>query len=608
MACASSQLEVVSLLSYAIVDHVAILEDAAIDAAVGGKEHVGGSRRCGSKEELSLLLGQLPEFHTKAGGSSANVARALAAGFGVNVGLIAARGCDEWGALFAASLVRAKVNVDRVRKMDTATGRSVILTSASDGERTMRTFMAADGAITADMLRDDDFAGAQWAFLSGYALYQPGLLRAAALRAKEQSVKVMLDLASWEIVREHHAALMGVLRDGLVACCVCNEDEARELLKPGENGGSEVPGAHAVVRMLLQHCETGVVTCASKGCVVGSRRFGAVEVHAEPAIKVDAIDTTGAGDTFSSGFLYGLLRGLPLARCAAIACRAGAAAVRVVGVDLSPSDWQWMHRFLHSPIAASVVDTVPTEVYKELLDAYSLIARIGVGCVYFGSARLGRDSPFWDLSSDLSRDVALLLGSPTWTGGGPGMMRAASEGALQAGLPVGGIRIGLEAGQPGSHVSTGSEALQTEMTEIAKGDYLPDGCSYLCKHMPTRKAALADAGVRHTADQRTAFIFLPGGLGTMDELFSILTLVQLKKLNTRLPVPMLIMDYLGFYDGLFGLLQKFDENRVLTKKELDGLTVVKSNEEALAYLAQFYVVERQQASAGGHGKRKHEDA
>ena len=84
------------------------------------------------------------------------------------------------------------------------------------------------------------------------------------------------------------------------------------------------------------------------------------------------------------------------------------------------------------------------------------------------------------------------------------MMEAATRGAMAAGHPVAGIRISREAG-----------------TTVRTASYLPEGSAVFCRFLSSRKVALVDSGVRQAAGDRTAYIFLPGGLGTLDELFEI---------------------------------------------------------------------------------------
>lgn len=201
------------------------------------------------------------------------------------------------------------------------------------------------------------------------------------------------------------------------------------------------------------------------------------------------------------------------------------------------------------------------------------------------SARLNQSSQFYQPVVDLARDVALLLRCPTWTGGGPGMMRAASEGAMQAGLPVGAVKISREAGQQ----------------SVRTADYLPQGTSVVCKHMPTRKAALTDAGVRRQEQQRTAYVFVPGGLGTMDELFAILTLIQLNKLDTQYPVPLVVVNYEGFFDGLLQMLSALNSSGVMKQSEVDGLYVAKCNSDVLCHLGSFYDLDNSSIVASGNG-------
>ena len=87
-----------------------------------------------------------------------------------------------------------------------------------------------------------------------------------------------------------------------------------------------------------------------------------------------------------------------------------------------------MYCRLHGALAASAVRDSATAVHHELLECYALIEKLGRGVVYYGSARLKQDSPHWACAVELGKQVAELLGCTTWSGGGPGMMEAATAG------------------------------------------------------------------------------------------------------------------------------------------------------------------------------------
>lgn len=91
--------------------------------------------------------------------------------------------------------------------------------------------------------------------------------------------------------------------------------------------------------------------------------------------------------------------------------------------------------------------TSPTEIRKEIGRCYELIHRLGRGVVYLGSSRMGPDHPHYSQALELGREVANLLDCTSWTGAGPGLMDAATKGALEAGKPVGGFKIAKEAGE-----------------------------------------------------------------------------------------------------------------------------------------------------------------
>lgn len=108
-----------------------------------------------------------------------------------------------------------------------------------------------------------------------------------------------------------------------------------------------------------------------------------------------------------------------------------------------------------------------------------------------------------------------------------------------------------------------------------------------------RKHGFVEAGVRNTSTDRTAFIFLPGGIGTLDEIFEILTLFQLKRIGSACPVPVLLLNYDNFYTNLLSFLSSSQEWGTLSAGEFEAFCqVCTSNSEALKYLADFYSISK----------------
>lgn len=100
---------------------------------------------------------------------------------------------------------------------------------------------------------------------------------------------------------------------------------------------------------------------------------------------------------------------------------------------------------------------------------------------------------------------------------------------------------------------------------------------------------MVDAAVRSCSSDRTAVVALPGGIGTLDEIFEILALIQLERIGSELPVPFLLMNYDSFYSKLLSFLDDCEDWGTLSKGEITSLwKVCDSNSEALAYLADFY--------------------
>ena len=167
--------------------------------------------------------------------------------------------------------------------------------------------------------------------------------------ARGAGARLAFDLASFEVVRAFAPAVRAVLESGAVSVCFCNEDEAAELGAAvlgtggvGAAGGAAPAAPEAVLAWLSARCDVAVVTLGEKGCLVQER--GAAAALAAPACSgVAVVDTTGAGDCFAAGFLFGLLRGFPLARCAEVGCIAGGAVVQALGAEMTGACWQFLH-------------------------------------------------------------------------------------------------------------------------------------------------------------------------------------------------------------------------------------------------------------------------
>lgn len=110
-----------------------------------------------------------------------------------------------------------------------------------------------------------------------------------------------------------------------------------------------------------------------------------------------------------------------------------------------------------------------------------------------------------------------------------------------------------------------------------------------CRFFSARKHGLVDAAVRGSSSDRTAVVALPGGIGTLDEVFEILALIQLERIGSELPVPFLLMNYDSFYSKLLDFFNDCEGWGTVSKGEVASLwKVCNSNTEALAYLAEFY--------------------
>jgi sugar/nucleoside kinase (ribokinase family) len=236
---------------------------------------------------------------TMSGGSAANTIVGIAS-FGARASYVGKVKQDEVGKLYTHDIRAAGVAFDTRPAADgPATGCSYILVTG-DGERTMNTYLgAAQNLVPAD-IDPAEIAAAKIVYLEGY-LWDPkdakdAFVKAATI-AHGAGRQVALTLSDAFCVDRYRDEFIELMRKGTVDLVFANEAELHSLYQTSD--------FDTALKALRQHVKLGVVTRSEKGCMVASQD-GVVSVPASP-IK-ELVDTTGAGDLFAAGFLFGLVR------------------------------------------------------------------------------------------------------------------------------------------------------------------------------------------------------------------------------------------------------------------------------------------------------------
>ena len=286
----------------AIVDVIAPCNDELIDELQlnrGGMTLVDTARA----RELYDAMGPARET---SGGSAANTLAGLAA-LGAQCAFIGQVAEDQFGQVFAHDIHSVGIDFDvPARAGDPPTAQCLIFVTP-DGLRTMNTFLGASQYLPAEALDEEAIGGASILYLEGY-LWDPAEPRAAMRRAIEHARaagrKVAFTLSEVFVIDRHGDDFRALIDDGLIDILFANHLELAAL--------TGLPDFHDGIAMLKDKVPTLVVTRSAEGAVAVSGGEYA-EVPAEPIEQV--IDTTGAGDQFAAGFLYGHVRGEPLERC-----------------------------------------------------------------------------------------------------------------------------------------------------------------------------------------------------------------------------------------------------------------------------------------------------
>ena len=200
------------------------------------------------------------------------------------------------------------------------------------------------------------------------------------------------------------------------------------------------------------------------------------------------------------------------------------------------------------------------KVMSEFVNGYEKLSSIGPCISIFGSARTKSNHPIFILTTEIAKAVSK-LGYGVITGGGPGIMEAANKGANE----VGGVSVGLNINLP----------MEQESNKYIDKDKLIDFQYFFVRKVMFVKYA-------------QGFIVMPGGVGTLDELFESFTLLQTSKIN-KFPIILVGRDY---WKGLIDWIkEKLLGQNNISSEDLKLFEVVDTVEEVIECLNRFYKID-----------------
>lgn len=263
------------------------------------------------------------KIHRSTGGSAGNTVCALAA-LGANPGFIGKVGQDETGAFFGDTLRQRGVNA-LLATCDLPSGIASTFIS-TDGERTFGTYLGAAATLRAEDLSRKMFAGYNYLYIEGYLLQDHDLMLRAVQLAKEEGLQVCLDMASYNVV-EAERDFFDQLIVKNVDIVFANESEA--LAYTGKT-------PHEALEEIASKCSIAVVKTGKEGSLV-KKGTEVIQLLSCPVDNV--LDTTGAGDFYAAGFMYGLTCGYSLEKCVQISTILATAVIQEVGTTLPAKKW-----------------------------------------------------------------------------------------------------------------------------------------------------------------------------------------------------------------------------------------------------------------------------
>ncbi len=309
----------------ALVDIMTRLKD---DQILGQMNLPKGTMQLVNREFIWQILDKTVNLSKSlsSGGSAANTIHGLA-NLGVETAFMGKVGSDEFGEIFKKDLLLKKIDPLIFYGLN-ETGRAVALISP-DGERTFATFLGAAVELSEDDIDSSIFKGYKYFHIEGYLVQNHHLIEKAVRLAKKNDLQVSLDMASFNVVEANRDFLSSIIEE-YVDIVFANEEEAKAFtgLSPEK-----------AVESISKDCSLAIVKLGEKGSLIQRKN----EKYLVPPIKASCIDTTGAGDLYASGFLYGLTKNYNLDKCGRLGSLLAGNVIEVIGAKMDENRWQSIH-------------------------------------------------------------------------------------------------------------------------------------------------------------------------------------------------------------------------------------------------------------------------
>ncbi|MFC2100288.1 adenosine kinase [Bacteroidota bacterium] len=283
-----------------------------------------GSMQLVDKDFSDKILNQTShlEKQQSSGGSAANTIHGLS-NLGVSVGFVGKTGKDRLGQFFNSDLEKKNIH-PILFSSENDSGRAIALVSP-DSERTFATYLGASIELSEADLSPSIFEGYKYFHIEGYLVQNHDLFRKAVRLAKENYLLVSLDMASYNVVEENRDFLNSVINE-YIDIVFANEEESKSFtgLDPEQ-----------ALNAISEHCEIAVVKLGKDGSLVKNKK----RIYKIGATEANCIDTTGAGDLYAAGFLYGLVNEMPLNKCGELGAILGSNVIEVMGAKMDDARW-----------------------------------------------------------------------------------------------------------------------------------------------------------------------------------------------------------------------------------------------------------------------------